>query len=139
MRCMELCITVRSLFPNLPKANESGSITEPSICRPHSRLNLLRALPLSGAASETSPIPVRPPAPLPGLQRPPALRPAAGGDAASPSPSPPPRGQVLAPGPSLRPYICHCRRRRQGESPRGKTWRGFLGVKVPSNFRFLRL
>lgn len=93
MRCMELCITVRSLFPNLPKANESGSITEPSICRPHSRLNLLRALPLSGAASETSPIPVRPPAPLPGLQRPPALRPAAGGDAASPSPSPPPGGR----------------------------------------------
>lgn len=53
VRCMELCITVRSLLPSRPKTGESGSRREPSLRTLHARPDLLYALPLRRPSSAT--------------------------------------------------------------------------------------
>lgn len=118
VRCMVLCITVRSLLPSRPKAGESGPRAEPSSAHHTSAPTCCTLFPPQTAQlRDHGPQPKPPARAAPRLAAP--ARPAARGDVACSSPPPATGWQVQVPGPSLRPCSCHCRRRRQGECPSG--------------------
>lgn len=62
VRCMELCITFRSLLPSRPKPGESRPRPEPWIQTPHALPDLLHALPLRRPSSATQGYRRNPPA-----------------------------------------------------------------------------
>lgn len=115
VRCMELCITVRSLLPSRPKTGESGSRREPSLRTLHARPDLLYALPLKRPSSATTGHRRNPPARAPPRAVAPARTAVHRPKRRRLSLLTPPGWQVQDPGPSLRPCNCHQRRRRQWE------------------------
>lgn len=87
VRCMVLCITVRSLLPSRPKAGESGPRAEPSSAHHTSAPTCCTLFPPQTAQlRDHGPQPKPPARAAPGLLRPPAPPP----EATSPAPPHPP-------------------------------------------------